>query len=95
MFLEKILGRILPVVEGGNKAKTINACILNSPLWDSVEILNLRENMRIKNPSLDDLSQPELSKFSDCVLAVGDGQIPSVEEYKETDPTSLKFQTIC
>jgi hypothetical protein len=51
--------------------------------------------MRIKNPSLDDLSQPELSKFSDCVLAVGDGQIPSVEEYKETDPTSLKFQTIC
>ena len=36
----------LPIVRRGNQSETINACIINSPLWPSLKKLQLTENMR-------------------------------------------------
>ena len=61
--------QILPVVEGGNHTKIVSACILNSPIWKFIEILCLKENMRLKDPSLDSAAQIELKQFSPWLLA--------------------------
>lgn len=46
--------QILPVIEGGNRAQIINAAITNSPLWNSVTVLHLTQNMRLRSTDLTD-----------------------------------------
>jgi hypothetical protein len=72
------LRQILPVVEGGSRAKIVNAAIVNSPLWRHVMVLSLTVNMRLRCPDLTVEAQQEITDFSKWVLGVGEGQIPSV-----------------
>ena len=43
--------QLLPVIEGANRAKIVNHTLKSSAtLWDdNVVVLNLQENMRVKN----------------------------------------------
>jgi hypothetical protein len=72
------LRQILPVVEGGSRAEIVNAAIVNSPLWRHVTVLSLTVNMRLRCPELTVEAQREIAEFSQWVLSVGEGQIPSV-----------------
>jgi ATP-dependent DNA helicase PIF1 len=65
--------QILPVIEGGNRAQIINAAITNSPLWNSVTILHLTQNMRLHSTDLTDSEKTELADFSAWILNISNG----------------------
>ncbi|RCV06252.1 hypothetical protein SETIT_1G148500v2 [Setaria italica] len=69
---------LLLVIEGGVRSKIVDATITNSPLWRFVIILELTMNMRLFADGLDSVAKEELSKFSDWILSVGDGTLPTV-----------------
>lgn len=69
--------QILPVIEGGTRSQIIDAAITSSPLWNSITILYLTENMRLKSPHLDSASKNEIASFSKWLLDIGDGKVPA------------------
>lgn len=85
------LRQILPVVEGGVRSQTVNAAITSSFLWSFAEVLELKENMRLKSSSLDVIAQSELAEFSDWILAVGNGTVPVSRRFDETEPSWIEL----
>ncbi|KAM0909951.1 hypothetical protein ACQ4PT_014477 [Festuca glaucescens] len=85
------LRQILPVVEGGVRSQTVNAAITSSFLWSFAKNLELKENMRLKAPSLDAQSQCELSDFGDWILDVGNGTVPASCRLDESEPTWIEL----
>nr|XP_043620138.1 uncharacterized protein LOC122591985 [Erigeron canadensis] len=69
----------LPVVRKGTKAETIAACLTKSPLWPSLHILRLEENMRA-------LLDPAFSEF---LLKIGNGTQPTDENDLINIPASM------
>lgn len=61
----------LPVITKGTRADVIRACLKSSTLWQSIETLNLRTNMRAH------LSDNDDNNFSQKLLKLGDGKLPS------------------
>ncbi len=59
--------QILPVIPGGSHAEIVNACLEKSYLWDTMEILKLEENMRLRH-------SPEDAPFSEWLLDIGHGR---------------------
>lgn len=76
------LRQILPVVEGGGKQEIINSTIIKSRLWKHVEILGLKQNMRLACSTADQVHQLELPAFSRWILDVGEGKVPCVSTFK-------------
>ena len=60
--------QILPVVPLGDRSDVFDACILNSLLWNNVEVLELTENVRI------DRDDPNFQEFNQYLLNVGEGR---------------------
>jgi ATP-dependent DNA helicase PIF1 len=58
------LRQILPVVEGCSRAEIVNAIIVNSPLWSSVTILHLKQNMRLFASNISEQERNEIREFS-------------------------------
>jgi ATP-dependent DNA helicase PIF1 len=79
--------QILPVIEGGNRAQIINAAITNSPLWNSVTILHLTQNMRLHSTDLTDSEKTKLADFSAWILNIGNDNIPAIQKLGEMEPT--------
>ncbi|RCV38022.1 hypothetical protein SETIT_8G108900v2 [Setaria italica] len=67
------LRQLLPIVEGGVCSKIVDAAITNSPLW------------RLVADGLDFVAKEELSKFSDWVVSVGDGTLPTISHAPKDD----------
>ena len=69
--LTMILGgdflQILPVVPNGSRTDIVNACLRKSYLWNNIQILKLRTNMRLQH-------SPKDASFSRWLLEVGHGQ---------------------
>ena len=59
----------LPVIPRGSEAQIVDACLKFSPLWPSVRVFNLKENMRVKMTGSEDMAE-----FSDWLLSIGDGR---------------------
>ena len=38
----------LPIIPGGSEAQIVHSCLKFSNIWDSVAVLHLVENMRVK-----------------------------------------------
>ncbi|KAL6588244.1 hypothetical protein OROMI_001222 [Orobanche minor] len=65
----------VPIIIGGSRADTIDACLINSHLWCSIRKIHLLQNMRaIEDPD-----------FTDFLLKVGDGS----QQYVHTDNIRL------
>lgn len=60
--------QVLPVVPKGSREDIINATIQRSPLWESIEVLHLHQNMRIEHGDAD------AREFAQWLLEVGHGQ---------------------
>ncbi|XP_021727193.1 ATP-dependent DNA helicase PIF1-like [Chenopodium quinoa] len=71
--------QILPIVQKGTKAQTIDACLVRSTLWRHVQLLHLTQNMRL-------IHDPEFAAF---LLRVGDGCEPTIDEYMIKLPSSI------
>ncbi|KAI9193846.1 hypothetical protein LWI28_000636 [Acer negundo] len=65
----------LPVVLKGQREDVVQASINKSPIWKSCQVLVLIENMRIKDST----------SFTEWVLALGDGNLPTVSLDSEED----------
>ena len=59
--------QILPVVPNGSRADIVNACLRNSYLWNNMNILKLRINMRLQH-------SPDDKSFAEWLLDVGHGR---------------------
>ena len=79
--------QILPVVTAGSRPQIVAAAITNSPLWSSVTVLTLNENMRLSVPNADVALLEEIDLFSKWVLALGEGRLPTVARGTEVSPT--------
>ena len=80
----------LPVVPKGSREDIVDATIQRSPLWEHVEILSLRQNMRLQQGMAD------TQQFSQWLLEVGHGrnmdnssQVRFPEYMRITDENSL------
>lgn len=58
----------LPVVPRGSREETVDATIQRSRIWHGVEILQLKENMRL------DRADPDSRQFADWLLDIGHGR---------------------
>jgi hypothetical protein len=83
--------QILHVIEGGNRAQIINAAITNSPLWNSVTILHLTQNMRLHSTDLTYSEKTKLADFSAWILNIGNGNIPAIKKLGEMEPTWIQI----
>ena len=66
--------QILTVVPHGSKMDIIERCFKSSFLWNDIQILQLKENMRIKQTIGND--QEEQANFATFLLELGEGKIP-------------------
>jgi len=49
IMLSRDFAQILPVVQRGNQAAIVDACLQRSFLWPSLTVLHLRRNMRVRD----------------------------------------------
>ena len=63
----------LPVIPGGSREDIIFASLPHSYLWPSLQLLNLRINLRLLNNHLSDDFRTEEQAFADWLLSVGRG----------------------
>jgi ATP-dependent DNA helicase PIF1 len=83
--------QILPMIEGGTRAQIINAAITNSPLWSSVTVLHLTQNLRLCSTHLTESERAQLAHFSAWILDIGNGTIPATERAGESEPTWIQI----
>ena len=76
--------QILPIVLGGQRADIIGATLKQSKLWKSVEILQLKINMRVSG------SDSEASEFKDYLLKIGDGSANIFDSGTRTDYIKIR-----
>lgn len=70
----------LPVVQKGSREDIVHASINQSPLWTFCEVFTLTKNMRVRDsPS-----------FSNWILALGDGKLPTIALEGEEEPTWIE-----
>ena len=63
--------QILPVITKGTRADIIKACLKSSPLWHSIQTLNLSTNMRTH------LHNIQNSNFLEKLFKLGEGKLHS------------------
>ncbi|KAF8097471.1 hypothetical protein N665_0288s0004 [Sinapis alba] len=66
--------QILPVIPRGNRADIVMAAMNSSYLWKHFKVLQLTKNMRLFSET-DVREAEEIKRFSDWILALGDGRI--------------------
>ena len=75
----------LPVIVRGSREEIVSACIQRSPLWNHVNILHLKKNMRV------DPNNPDSARFAQWLLDVGHGkELPLNHSF--TIPAHMKLQ---
>ena len=60
--------QILPIIQGGSEAQIVNACLKYSPIWSSVAVHHLVDNMRVRLSG-----STEVEEHSKWLLKVGLG----------------------
>lgn len=71
--------QILPVIPKGTRSMIVNSTINSSYLWNHCKVMSLHTNMRLQSGSSSvDIQQRK--KFSDWILAVGDGSIGEMND---------------
>ncbi len=76
--------QVLPVIPRGSRADVVEQCLNQIPLWRYVQRLPLRVNMRVLQAlhGSDLQMANHLADFSQYLLDVGNGAIPTVEDYE-------------
>ena len=78
--------QVLPVVKRGNRSEVVNATIKKTDFWHQVTKLKLIENMRIKSAAANQGKETsQLNKFSEYLLAIGEGLITNTLNTKYID----------
>lgn len=71
----------LPVIAKGTRADEVNACLKRSVLWNNIEKLHLKENMR---------AQSSGAEFCKILLDIGEGKYPEINSNHDIEiPSAL------
>ena len=68
----------LPVIARGTRADIVKASLKSSAMWNAIQTINLRSNMRAHLGGGD-------SDFPTNLLGLGDGSVPNDDSFTETD----------
>jgi hypothetical protein len=80
----------LPVVPGGSRAQIIAATLKRSPLWTSITVFHLEENVRLLGGSLSLAERQQAQHYAQYILRIGDGiEATDVPEYISLQPSML------
>jgi hypothetical protein len=82
---------ILHVVQSGTQSQIVDAAISNSPLWRSVAILHLNQNMRLYSNNLSADSRKEMEAFTKWLLDIGEGKIPSIAKGSDIENSWIRI----
>ena len=63
--------QILPVVKKGTRGMIVSTSLRRSPLWQEMNVLRLRDNMRLQRPGPSDLERTAIHTFAQQLLYVG------------------------
>lgn len=78
--------QVLPVIKSGNHSAIANSIIKKNKFWKNVVKLKLTENMRIKSAAANlGKDDTQLNKFSEYLLAIGEGRVPNLLDAKYND----------
>ncbi|KAH7679023.1 DNA helicase protein [Dioscorea alata] len=73
------IGEYSTFIQNGAKIDIINATITQSVLWKECKVFKLETNMRLHRNNIDEQSRNQIREFSQWILQIGDGAIPSIE----------------
>ncbi|CAN1794941.1 ATP-dependent DNA helicase PIF1 [Linum perenne] len=71
----------LPVVKNGSREDNVGASLTRSYLWNYCTVLKLHTNMRINDSTINTSTLFGGLSFSDWVLAIGDGKVPTTRPH--------------
>ena len=81
----------LPIVQKGSKAQILYETLKHSQIWEHVQCLELKQNMRLK--SLSSVDAEKVREFSEYLLSIGEGRektYPEIGEDMIMIPETLK-----
>jgi hypothetical protein len=81
----------LPVVQSGTHSQIVDAALSNSPLWRSVTILHLTQNMMFCSNDLSADSREEIDAFSKWLLDIDEGKIPSIAKDSDIENSWIRI----
>ncbi|PIA60444.1 hypothetical protein AQUCO_00300153v1 [Aquilegia coerulea] len=81
----------LPVVPKGSREDVVAACISRSYLWSKCEAFTLKTNMRLNGNDLEPEMVKEIADFSEWILKLGEGKLPTVSINDYDEPNWIKI----
>lgn len=70
--------QILPVIKKGNQQQIVSSSFNRSVLWKTINIMELKINMRIHRMSATDAVQAQ--QFADLLIRIGEGNEPTFKD---------------
>jgi len=75
--------QILPVVKKGNRQQIVAASFNRSVLWQDIQVVHLKTNMRIK--SMNAIDAIKAQQFADLLIRIGEGKEPNIPDESELE----------
>jgi len=85
--------QVLPVIRHGRRSDIVDAALSRSRLWNSVTVLKLKRNMRVKNCGGDESKRRQLKKHAEWLIELGDGKLPTTADGDVGIPSELCVPT--
>ncbi|CAN1125820.1 hypothetical protein LINPERHAP2_LOCUS3077, partial [Linum perenne] len=63
----------LPIISKGSRTEIVNSSIKRSKLWDFMNVIQLTENMRLKQVGCTTTEADDIASFSNWILGIGNG----------------------
>ncbi|KAF5793897.1 putative DNA helicase [Helianthus annuus] len=84
--------QILPVVPHAPRSQIVASVVNKSDtIWNACKVFHLTTNMRLHNPNISGDSLEKMKRFSNWILAMGAGRLPTISLVGEDEPTWIKM----
>ncbi|XP_022027999.1 uncharacterized protein LOC110929180 [Helianthus annuus] len=84
--------QILPVVPHAPRSQIVASVVNKSDtIWNACKVFHLTTNMRLNNPNISGDSLEKMKTFSNWILAMGAGRLPTISLVGEDEPTWIKM----
>ncbi|XP_022003575.1 uncharacterized protein LOC110901029 [Helianthus annuus] len=84
--------QILPVVPHAPRSQIVASVVNKSDtIWNACKVFHLTTNMRLHNPNVSRDSLEKMKTFSNWILAMGAGRLPTISLVGEDEPTWIKM----
>ncbi|CAG8726587.1 25174_t:CDS:10, partial [Cetraspora pellucida] len=85
--------QIFPIVVKGSCEDIVGSCLKHSPLWTNIDVMFLKTNMCLLN-STNTSNIFEKTEFTEWLLKIGEGLIPTIDNQSDTIQLPRNIHTI-